>query len=632
MRRLALGAVLALAAGMAHAGFFKVEKHGAVWWFADPSGTLFQCRAVNAVGLGGPPDKQDPANPGYCALKIFPDEAAWAAETARRFRTWGFNVIGGYSDQEPFRKLGWPYTIASWLGMNQGVPWVDIKDAAIAKGIRDLAVEVCTPRRDDPLLLGWFADNELGWWDETIFLYWLGRPAKERLKADLLALLKAEYHGDVRACLADFTVEPKPRKFSDLGKALTRAEFAPGRRPAVVDRFMEQIAEEYYSTVCDAIRAADPNHLILGDRYLSFYSQGVARAAGRHVDVVTTNYNTFAASGWISPSYFDTLYRLSQRPIMVTEYYFSAMENATGNKNAHGPFMIVPTQRERAAGAGEMTRRLAALPGLVGYHWFQHADEPPLGRNDGEDFNFGLVDNQDRPYPALTAAFTAANGAADRLHATGGDPYGLVRAGAEWRVPRMAWTASPDGKLDDWNLAGTFAPDPVARSPYLPFADFHLAWSPEGLRVGAVFMDYTGAGEPDPAEPLNYPRIVLAIRREGLPPVTLTLRGLHEKVGPKPAEPKKGEKAPPDTRPAAPITAVAGAAGADSVLGAQSAVSITTLAEVAVPVAALGGRPLAAGEVVDLRISLRLRGDTKVTEWPEAGETLAALRLVGGAK
>ncbi len=630
--------LVALHAGLlvsvAQAGYFTVEQRGAAWWFADPSGTLFQARAVNAVGIGPAPDKLDPANPGYCGLKFFPDAAAWATETSRRFRAWGFNTVGGYSDHAPFHAHGMPFTVALWLGGNWGVPWVDLKDPVIQKGIRDMAVEMCTPLKDDPLLLGWFPDNELGWWDETVFMYWFQRPGKERLKAELVAMLKAEYRGDLRALLADFVVLPRPKKFDDLKKELTSAAFAPGRRPAVVDRFIEQLADEYYATVCGAIRAVDPNHLILGDRYLSYYSQGVVRAAGRHVDVVSANYNTYAPSGWVSRSFFDTLYRLSRKPIMVTEYYFSAMENATGNKNSHGPFIVVPTQRERATGAGEMTRRLAAFPGMVGYHWFQHADEPPLGRPDGEDFNFGLVDTQDRPYPELIAAFTAANRAAEALHTTGGDPVGLARAGDEWRVPRAAWSATPDGRLDEWDLPGTFAPDPAAAPPYLPFADFHLAWAPEGLRLGVVYMDYSQLDEPDPADPLNLPRIVLTVRRDGVDPVTLTLRGFRERVGPKPAEPKKGEKAPPDDRPAAPITALADAQGrvtegADTVRGAQSRVSITSIGEVAIPVGALGGRPLVPGEVLELRVSLRLRGDTKTTRWPEPGDRPASVRLVG---
>src|SRR5205085_2796218 len=154
---------------------------------------------------------------------------------------------------------------------------------------------------------------------------------------------------------------------------------------------------------------------------------------------------TFAASGWISPSYFDSLHRLCRKPLMVTEYYFSAMENSTGNKNDHGPYILVQTQAERAAGAGAMTRNLARLPYLVGTHWFQFADEPPKGRDDGEDFNFGLVDVWNKPYEGLVKALGDANREAPGLHAQGGLGPGLARGKRGYRVPRGATNMATDG-------------------------------------------------------------------------------------------------------------------------------------------------------------------------------------------
>ena len=42
-------------------------------------------------------------------------------------------------------------------------------------------------------------------------------------------------------------------------------------------------------------------------------------------------------------------------------------------------------------------------------HWFQHHDEPTNGRFDGEDSNYGLVDQRDRPYEEVTGAFAKLN-------------------------------------------------------------------------------------------------------------------------------------------------------------------------------------------------------------------------------
>ena len=66
--------------------------------------------------------------------------------------------------------------------------------------------------------------------------------------------------------------------------------------------------------------------------------------------------------------------------------------------------MTVETQAERAAGAAAATENFAAIPEIVGAHWFQYYDHPKGGRADGEDYDFGLVDINDQPYRRLTAA------------------------------------------------------------------------------------------------------------------------------------------------------------------------------------------------------------------------------------
>ena len=44
------------------------------------------------------------------------------------------------------------------------------------------------------------------------------------------------------------------------------------------------------------------------------------------------------------------------------------------------------------------TANFAAIPEVIGTHWFQYYDHPKGGRPDGEDYDFGLVDTNDRPY------------------------------------------------------------------------------------------------------------------------------------------------------------------------------------------------------------------------------------------
>ncbi len=158
------------------------------------------------------------------------------------------------------------------------------------------------------------------------------------------------------------------------------------------------------------ITVEDRRALFLGDRYQSFYYPEVVEASARHVDVSSSNLNAQFADGTFLRSYLATLHALANRPIIVSEFYLAAKENRSGNLNSSSGFPIVTTQVERTAAAQRTLSGLARLPFVVGADWFQYSDEPTHGRDDGENYNFGLVDVSDRPYTELTAMFSAFYG------------------------------------------------------------------------------------------------------------------------------------------------------------------------------------------------------------------------------
>jgi len=56
-----------------------------------------------------------------------------------------------------------------------------------------------------------------------------------------------------------------------------------------------------------------------------------------------------------------------------------------------------------------MSKTRAANPAIIGTHWFQFIDQPNTGRMDGENYNIGMVDITDRPYPEMVAAMKETN-------------------------------------------------------------------------------------------------------------------------------------------------------------------------------------------------------------------------------
>ena len=57
-----------------------------------------------------------------------------------------------------------------------------------------------------------------------------------------------------------------------------------------------------------------------------------------------------------------------------------------------------------------------AHPALVGTHWFQWLDQPATGRNDGENYNIGLVDVTDQAYAEMVAAAKLTHGRLYEVH------------------------------------------------------------------------------------------------------------------------------------------------------------------------------------------------------------------------
>ena len=96
---------------------------------------------------------------------------------------------------------------------------------------------------------------------------------------------------------------------------------------------MSAIASRYYKLMYRAIHAADPRALVLGDRLPLYYHQDVILAMGDNVDVIRLTTTSISPTAGCAPYYFDGLGKLSNKPVLVTEFFFAAAENQSGNRN-----------------------------------------------------------------------------------------------------------------------------------------------------------------------------------------------------------------------------------------------------------------------------------------------------------
>lgn len=584
-----------------------MAREKGVWWLKTPEGKRMLSLGVAGVSPGVPLGEYRPASPSYCAARFHPSLDAWRKSALERVKGWGFNTLGAGSESEILSLKSMPYTVTLDLGKAAGVPWSD-PDSVEARARYREALAPFARLRGDANLIGYFLDGELGWWDESVFLHVLRQPAdKDPLKQALMDMVRKAYRGDVRRLKEDIAVRPEAGEFDDLKAKLKSAAFRPGRRPLVVDEYLEWLAGRYYRAATEEVRRADPGHLILGDRYAGSYCQPVARAAGKYVDVVSTNYNTIVPQGWVSPSYITSLARLSGKPVLVSECCFAAAENLSGNRNQGGRFMTVASQRDRARGAARLCEAFLKYAPVIGYHWFQYSDQPP---GEEEGFNTGLVSVKDQPYDELAKALRKVNEEAEKEHGAWPAGIGLARAALGFKLPALADLPIVDGRMDEWPLAEAWLPDTASAAPFEPFGDVYLAWHAEGLAVAVVYLDYRARERAAGSGPEDAERLTLGFGVEDEQPVAFTLKGIQQR---KDADDPASAFADPE------VEAVRGGVrfpAEGRFLVAQSAAGVTRVVEVFLPAVLFKRSEFEAATMVRATVSLRLRANFKELFWP----------------
>jgi hypothetical protein len=465
---------------------WKLESHDAVSWLISPCGERFFSVGVNSLS-----ESPSPPLPSRGSVNLWPPipraSDTWVDRTLKRVRAWGFNTAGGFSSTN----LPLPSLPDLDLGWKAKFHWSDPFDPSVEEHMRIAARNAVAPYRGNAYRIGYFPDNEIGWWNGALFGYYLGRPATNHTKQKLVALIRRDYGGDWHRFTDDFVVAPGISSFQELLENRNpKARIRPGGSGIrIVRDWTGTIARHYYELVYRALREANPAALIFSDRLPDYYDPDAVRAMAPFVDAVATNYNVDSPDGWIAHYYFDGLRQLTgNKPVLVSEWYYAAQENRSGNLN-NGHLMTVRTQTERARDAASAARHFALQPGIVGIHWFQYYDEPKGGRaQDHEDYDFGLVDTDGRPYEKLVAALTAANRSLADIHQSAASQP-LAKGTIAIQIPEADIDAGSIS-FAQWPKDETLVKGFSAPSPEAVFADTFLAWSPQGLHVAVIGMDY----------------------------------------------------------------------------------------------------------------------------------------------
>jgi hypothetical protein len=425
MKRIVLPLLLAWLASSGQAsGYFTVGWKNGKAWFLAPDGKPFLSMGVNAIGDGAwrapNPDFYNPIPNQHGG-----DPEAWFRSVDKRLAAWGFNTMGAWCHPDLYRRKT-PYCIILHLSPGEGTTRLDAVFSDAFAAVVKAKARAAEKTRNDPLLIGYFLDNEIPWWGE----YGWKDPSQKTLlekyalwgsddpnKRALQAFFVDQYQGRI----SDFNATWATRlpSFEALDAPIT---LIPKTRRQRADAlaWTGRVADRFFEVCVRAVKEADPNHLVMGVRFAGENPWEVVSACGKWCDVVSVNH--YDKSGNIDRQLLDNYYVRTMKPILITEYSFRAMENQSGDPNTKGADVTVATQEDRAEHLSRYARQALDLPYCVGLHWFSWADESPKGRFDGEDSNYGLVDIHDRPYDLLTRAHRELNHQAVRLHSRAASP------------------------------------------------------------------------------------------------------------------------------------------------------------------------------------------------------------------
>lgn len=164
---------------LAVTGHFRTEKYQGKWWLVDPEGRLFWSSGITAVNLNqetpiagrekyfaAPPPASGSSYDflvsnlgkkyGGDAIRLSEDMAH------RRFRSWGINTIGNWSDRNISSLRRTPY-VATLSTL--GVPKVALPEFRQALRARMAAEKNLSA--EDPWCIGYFVDNEIHDWPSS---------------------------------------------------------------------------------------------------------------------------------------------------------------------------------------------------------------------------------------------------------------------------------------------------------------------------------------------------------------------------------------------------------------------------------------------------------------------------------
>jgi hypothetical protein len=366
-------------------GFFRTENIDGRWWFVDPEGYLFLSVGADCVRAGGGGDVRDVDKRRNMFKELppaEPDELMWQGDRPsfglwnlyrrygddyrtkanemiiRRMDRWGLNTVANWSSPDVMSLNRKAFVLQlRGIGIDRGLMGLtDVYDSDFAASAEASIRDFVVPYRDNPWLIGYFLGNEPAW---------LGQEA--------------------RLCGMILDGQRRPIR-TELEKYL-----AAGDTPERRKEFIHASFGKFLQTVRRLLKQYDPHHLNLGIRF------GSGHLDNAILDICKQNFDVFSFNCYDLKPDGEMMNRTMQQtglPMIIGEYHFGATDRGMAQS-----LWQVNSQQQRGVAYRYYTEQAYSHPGLIGTAYFQWCDQDLTGRFDGENYNCGLVDVTDRPYP-----------------------------------------------------------------------------------------------------------------------------------------------------------------------------------------------------------------------------------------
>lgn len=395
-------------------GFFRTEQIDGIWWFVDPEGYLFLSVGVDCIhptpgGLAKEVDKRANMFKELPPKDLFPSGNT-PYSNDRSFGLWNLYRRYGESYKDKAKEMvirrmeKWGVnTIANWssaeiMNMNRKAFVTSMQTAGVESRLMGLAdvyasdfylklnesIKASIEKyRYNPWLIGFFVGNEPAW---------IGH--EERL------------------CHIIFDGQDSPIK-----ERLVEFTNIHGKSPKSYKEFVWKTFELFLQAVKNTQKKYAPHHLNLGYRFGNpdEIEEELLVICSKAFDVLS--FNSYSLKP--DKAMMDRVLKITNLPMMIGEYHFGTIDRGLAQS-----LWQVDSQRERGTAYRYYTEQAYSHPGLIGTAYFQWADQDITGRrNDGENYNCGLIDVTDRPYKHQVEAMQETAKALFEIHSGNKKPY-----------------------------------------------------------------------------------------------------------------------------------------------------------------------------------------------------------------